>query len=144
MPAFSAIVASLLISTSSISFADHNSAESLAERVAPVGSLNVLTPEQAAEQAAQAAPVEVASTAEPDGEAVYNVACLACHGAGVAGAPKVGDAGAWEPRLAQGMEVLIEHAINGFQGDAGVMPARGGNASLSDEEVAAAVEFMVN
>ncbi len=144
MSAFSAVAASLLISVTSISFADHNSEESLAARVAPVGSLNVLTAEQAAEQAASAATVEVASTEEPDGEAVYNVACLACHGAGVAGAPKVGDAAAWEPRLAQGMEVLIEHAINGFQGNAGVMPARGGNASLSDEEVAAAVEFMVN
>src|SRR5690606_5606947 len=59
-----------------------------------------------------------------DGEAVYRTACTVCHGAGIAGAPRTGDASAWEARLEQGMETLVKHAIEGFQGDAGVMPPR--------------------
>ncbi len=78
-----------------------------------------------------------------DGEAVYDRSCVACHTSGVAGSPRIGDASAWAPRLAQGMEILIEHAIRGFQGSTGVMPAKGGNPALSDEEVAAAVQYMV-
>jgi len=64
---------------------------------------------------------------------------LACHGTGAAGAPKVGDKGAWSKRIAQGTGVLNDHAINGFKG----MPAKGGNASLSDAAVKAAVKYMV-
>jgi len=129
---------------SGIGYADHNTEESLHSRLAPVGSLNVLTAEQAAEQAA-AAPVAVAaSDEEPDGETVYNSSCVACHGSGAGGAPKLGDEADWEKRLGQGFEVLIEHAIQGYQGEAGLMPARGGNASLSDEEVAAAVEYIID
>lgn len=74
---------------------------------------------------------------------VYNAACVACHSAGIAGAPKVGDAGAWADRIAQGNDVMYGHAINGFQGAAGVMPAKGGLADLSDDEVIAAVNYMV-
>lgn len=77
--------------------------------------------------------------AEPDGEAIYNRACMACHMTGAAGAPIRGDAAAWEPRLEQGVETLYEHSINGFN----AMPARGGFTSLSDEEVEAAVDFML-
>ncbi len=71
------------------------------------------------------------------------MACMACHGAGIAGAPRTGDIPAWEERMIAGMDTLINHAINGFQGEKGVMPAKGGNPSLSDGEVAAAVEYMV-
>ena len=67
----------------------------------------------------------------------------ACHGAGIAGAPKTGDAAAWEARIAQGQETLEDHAINGYQGATGYMPAKGGFAFLSDEDVAAAVAYMV-
>lgn len=77
--------------------------------------------------------------AEPDGEAIYNRACMACHMTGAAGAPIKGDADAWAPRLEQGMETLYEHSINGFQ----AMPAKGGQVNLSDEEVKAAVDFML-
>ena len=66
-----------------------------------------------------------------------------CHGAGIAGAPKLGDKAAWAPRIEQGSAVLLEHAIKGFSGKAGMMPAKGGS-SASDEEVKAAVEYMVN
>lgn len=89
---------------------------------------------------AEAAPV---STAGIDGKAVYDGLCMACHGAGVAGAPKVGDAADWKARLAQGKDVLYKHSIEGFTGKKGMMPAKGGNPALSDEEVKAAVDFMV-
>ena len=79
-----------------------------------------------------------------DGEAVYNSGCLACHMTGVAGAPKVGDVEAWAPRIEQGIELLYERAIQGFQGATGVMPAKGGFAHLSDEDVMAAVNYMVS
>lgn len=78
-----------------------------------------------------------------DGEAVYNQACMACHAQGVAGAPKQGDAEAWADRIDKGMDTLYENSINGFQGEAGVMPPKGGFANLSDEEVKAAVDYMV-
>jgi cytochrome c5 len=90
---------------------------------------------------APAAPAPVAAAV--DGKKVYDTACTACHTAGIAGAPKTGDKAAWAPRIAQGANVLYDHAIKGFQGKAGVMPAKGGNASLSDGDVKAAVDHMV-
>ncbi|MEQ6887158.1 c-type cytochrome [Halomonas sp. CS7] len=80
-----------------------------------------------------------AATAGIDGAAIYNTACMACHDTGAAGAPMKGDAEAWAPRLEKGTETLYSHAINGFN----AMPAKGGNASLSDDEVKAAVDHMV-
>ncbi len=77
------------------------------------------------------------------GENVYKGGCVACHGAGIAGAPKAGDKLAWSPRIAQGKPTLYEHAIKGYQGKAGVMPAKGGNGSLADADVKAAVDYMV-
>ena len=102
------------------------------------------------EEEAAAAPT-AKTVAEPEpvaaamsGPQVYNSACLACHGAGIGGAPIPGDAEAWATRIAQGLDVLEDHAINGFQGSAGYMPAKGGRVDLSDEEVASAVEYMVS
>ena len=83
------------------------------------------------------------ATAGVDGAAVYNQACVACHGAGVAGAPKLGDKTDWAPRIAQGNDTLYAHAINGYQGKKGVMPPKGGAANKSDAEVRAAVDYMV-
>ena len=103
----------------------------------------------AAAEAAPAAPAEEAApsgTAGVDlvkGEDVYTKSCSTCHGMGIAGAPKVGDAAAWEARIAQGEQTLLDHAINGYQGASGYMPAKGGFAFLSDEDVAAAVAYMV-
>jgi cytochrome c len=77
------------------------------------------------------------------GKGVYDKACQACHTSGVAGAPKTGDRSAWVDRIGQGMDTLNDHAINGYQGANGVMPAKGGNMSLSDSDVMNAVAFMV-
>jgi|TARA_B100001142_G_scaffold55957_1_gene54487 cytochrome c5 len=74
------------------------------------------------------------------GEKISQVNCILCHGAGVMGAPKIGDAAQWEARIAQGKDKLIDHAIKGIN----MMPAKGGNAALSDDEVAAAVIWMAN
>lgn len=74
------------------------------------------------------------------GGEVYNAACVACHGSGAAGAPKVGDSGAWSKRIAQGYDTLVSHAIKGIRG----MPAKGGNPDLDDLEVARAVVHMAN
>lgn len=94
--------------------------------------------------AALAALPMTASTAfASDGEAVYNKACKVCHDRGMAGAPKVGDAADWKNRLAQGMDTLYTHAIKGFKGEKGMMPPKGGNSKLSDDEVKAAVDYML-
>lgn len=79
-----------------------------------------------------------------DGEATYKSVCFACHGTGAAGAPKLGDKAAWAPRIAQGMAVLKDHAIKGFTGKTGMMPAKGGRADVADADVGAAVEYMVS
>lgn len=104
----------------------------------------------AASAAAPAAPAQAAAPApapaaagKADGKKIYDAACAACHGAGVAGAPKVGDKAAWAPRIKQGNDTLYSHAIKGFQGKAGMMPAKGGS-SASDDEVKAAVDYMVS
>ena len=77
------------------------------------------------------------------GEETYKSVCGVCHASGIAGAPTVGDSTAWQTRIQQGLSVLNEHALQGYQGDSGFMPAKGGNPSLSDESVEAAVEYMV-
>lgn len=74
------------------------------------------------------------------GEEVYKMACVACHGTGAAGAPKLGDAGAWAPRIKQGYETLAKHAIEGIR----AMPAKGGNPDLDDIEVERVVVLMAN
>lgn len=76
-----------------------------------------------------------------NGEETYKQVCTACHGAGVAGAPKFGDKGAWAARLAEGIPTLYSHAINGYK-NVGVMPAKGGNPALTDELVKEAVDYM--
>lgn len=83
------------------------------------------------------------SVAHADGQKTYQAACFACHGTGAAGAPKIGDKAAWTARIAQGTKVLDEHAIKGFKGSTGFMPAKGGRADLSDADVKAAVAYMV-
>lgn len=103
------------------------SEEAVAQRLKPVGEIAV----------AQA----VVPTGEGrGGQEVYTAACSACHAAGLMNAPKFGDAGAWKPRIAQGQKTLVSHAINGIR----QMPARGGNASLTDLEVERAVVYMAN
>lgn len=74
-----------------------------------------------------------------DGQAVYNAVCQTCHASGLLGSPILGDAGAWGPRISKGADTLYDHAINGFN----AMPAKGG-ASIPDEEVQNAVDYMIN
>jgi cytochrome c len=76
------------------------------------------------------------------GKAIYGQSCAVCHDHGVAGAPKTGDADAWEARIATGIDMMTQRAISGYAGEQGMMPPKGGNMSLSDEDVAAAVEYM--
>ena len=77
-----------------------------------------------------------------DGEAVYNKSCKMCHATDMMGAPKTGDAATWKTLAAKGRDVLYDHAINGFS-DKGKMPPRGGDNSLSDDDVKAAVDYML-
>jgi cytochrome c5 len=100
------------------------------ERIKPVGS------------------VVIAEASGPKGnltgEQVNAQVCKTCHEPGIAGAPKTGDKAAWSPRIAQGEKTLVQHAIAGFQGKAGVMPPKGGNMDLTDDEVHRAVVHLAN
>jgi cytochrome c5 len=100
-------------------------------------------PAPPASAASAAAPATPALAAVDAGKTLYDQACIACHGAGIAGAPKFGDKTNWAPRMAQGTAMLYQHAIAGFQGKAGVMPPRGGS-SAPDAEVKAAVDYMLS
>jgi len=98
-------------------------------------------PVAAAPAPAPAAPAAPENTV---GKSVYGKTCSMCHAAGVAGAPKPGDKADWGPRIAQGKDTLYKHALEGFTGNKGMMPARGGAATLGDDEVKAAVDFMAD
>ncbi|OQX01146.1 MAG: hypothetical protein BWK73_47050 [Thiothrix lacustris] len=98
--------------------------------------------ESAKPEAAAEAPKtddKTADAAKIDGEKIYNGLCMSCHAAGIAGSPKLGDKAAWEPRIATGIEALYASSLKGK----GAMPAKGGNPALSDDEVKAAVDYMV-
>jgi cytochrome c5 len=101
------------------------SEDAVARRLKPVGNVAL---------------AEASSTTEArSGEQVVNTVCQTCHGAGLVGAPKIGDKTVWQPRLAQGTSTLYEHAIKGIR----AMPPKGGNPSLSNAEVSAAVDYML-
>lgn len=91
-----------------------------------------------------AAPAPAPAADNTLGKSVFGKTCAMCHASGTAGAPKPGDKADWGPRIAQGNEVLFKHALEGFTGAKGQMPARGANAALTDDEVKAAVAFMVD
>lgn len=97
----------------------------------------------AAPAAAAPAAAPVATADGGKGADIFKKTCAMCHQTGVAGAPKLGDKADWGPRIAQGQDVLYKHAIEGFNGNKGAMPAKGGNPSLSDEEMKLAVDFIV-
>lgn len=97
--------------------------------------------------ASESAPAAATTTAAADGQKVFEGLCMACHAANSAipGSPKLTNKDDWKDRIAQGKETLVKHAIEGFTGKGGfVMPAKGGNASLNDAEVEAAVVYMAN
>lgn len=107
------------------------------ERIKPAGE-SCMHGDSSCGTAAQAA----AGGGDRSGEDVYNTACMACHTTGAGGAPKIGDAAAWTDRIAKGMDVLYDSGVNGLAGTG--MIAKGGCMSCSDEEVEAAVDFMVD
>lgn len=121
-----------------------------AATVAPVGALNTGSAAVSVEGAKTGAEVASATATAPSaadssdpGKATYSKVCFACHAQGIAGAPKFGDVAAWETRIAQGRETLLQHALGGYTGQAGMMPARGGNPTLTDAEIGAAIDYMV-
>ena len=115
---------------------------SVAEATAPVGQVTAV-----GEETEEMAEETVADAARGDaGKAVHDSLCVNCHGVAALAAmiPQTGDVPAWEARIAKGKDTLYDHAINGFMGDLGMMPAKGGNPSLSDDEVKVAVDYMIN
>ena len=115
------------------------------ERIRPPARVAVSGEAPPPEEIASAgsAPVAAPATTELSGEQVFDTVCTACHAAGIAGAPRFGDAAAWKPRIAQGTKVLYQHSVEGFHGQSGFMPPKGGRPDLSDESVHAAVDYMV-
>ena len=114
------------------------------DRIRPLGQVYLPGEEVAADQ-----PV-VAEAEQPEpvatmlsGPQVYNEACIICHGAGIGGAPKIDDPSLWSARIAQGNDTLYQHAIEGYTGELGFMPPKGARMDLSDDEVRAAVDYMV-
>ena len=114
----------------------------IAERIEPVGRVAIAGQDFVNEAADVIDVVEVREVLT--GPQVYNAICGSCHGSGLAGAPMTGDSAAWSARVANGIESLNNNAINGIQGSAGFMPPKGGRTDLSDDEIIAAVQFMVN
>lgn len=119
--------------------------QQVAQRLRPIGQVYLPGEESAAEepQVAEVAPTAPVETSL-SGPQVYNEACIACHGAGIGGAPMLSDAENWAPRIAQGPDTLRQHAIEGYQGANGYMPPKGGRLDLSDEEVYAAIDYMLS
>lgn len=116
----------------------------VAERIRPLGQVYMPGEEAAAgEPRVTEAPATAPVEAVLSGPQVYNEACIACHGSGVGGAPMLDDASAWASRIAQGNDTLYLHAIEGYAGQSGYMPPKGGRLDLSDDVIKAAVDFMV-
>ena len=137
------VIAFFIASALSEQIAEQPSVPAAEVRIQPVGSVAV--DGVASSQPAKAmAPVAAAPAAPMSGKDVYTKACFACHGTGAAGAPKVGDAAAWASRSAQGMDVLVEHAVNGFQGSTGFMPPKGGHPYLTDDNIKDAIQHILD
>lgn len=143
------IGAAVLIYRSSPSHSTRTDSDAVLRRIAPVGAVYAGDTGRAAMQAAQeaaakAAASQVAYGGTTDGKTIYDNLCHSCHTAGVAGAPKLGDKADWASRIAQGMDTLVKHAIDGYTGpDGNVMPPKGGNPALTDEQVHNTVEWIV-
>ncbi|MFY8273883.1 c-type cytochrome [Pseudoalteromonas sp. SSDWG2] len=123
--------AALLLLSTAVSaqpFDNSMTEEAIKARLQPVGEVYL---------AGQAAAADAAPAGPRSGEQVYQASCFACHGSGALGAPKT--AADWEPRIAQGFDTMLDHAINGFN----AMPPRGTCMDCSDDEIKAAIEFMI-
>ncbi|HEY6985991.1 MAG TPA: c-type cytochrome [Rhodanobacteraceae bacterium] len=152
---FLAVVAILLMALGAHIYASHppeqspKAAAEVSDRVAPVGAVYAGDTGRAAMAAAQeaakaAAASQVAYGGTTDGKTIFGNLCHACHETGAGGAPKISDKSAWAPRVAEGLETLIKHATDGFTGKSGVMPPKGGNPALTDDQIKATVQWMVD
>lgn len=120
----------LLLSTLAVNASPEADRDAISKRIAPVGQVYV----------AGATPVAAVASGPRSGQQVYQAACFACHGTGALDAPKPGDVVAWEPRIAQGFDVMLQKSIAGFNN----MPAMGACANCSDDEIAEAIRFMTD
>ena len=120
-------------------------AKNVAARIAPPSQEAVAGQDNSALaiKAPAAAAAGSAAALPKNGTELFEQTCSACHGQGIAGAPRAGDRAAWGPRIAKGKAVLYEHAIQGFTGTAGVMPAKGGRTDAPDDLVKQAVDHML-
>ncbi len=124
--------------------AAENRAAIVSELTAPMGQAAIAGETEEAMPAEETAGEEMAAADGDPGKALYDQVCFGCHGSGIPGIPQMGDKAAWEPRIAQGMDVLHDHAINGFNGSSGMMmPPRGGSQE-DDDTVKAAVDYIVS
>jgi cytochrome c5 len=123
-------------------------ASKVAEITEPVGQVTAVGEEveEATEEVVADASADGGEASGDVGQKVYDGLCVNCHGIAALAAmiPQTGDAPAWEARVAKGIDALYDSAINGFTGDMGMMPGKGGNPALSDDEVKAAVDYMIN
>ncbi|HUN27767.1 MAG TPA: c-type cytochrome [Steroidobacteraceae bacterium] len=127
-------------------YAEADYLASVSERLQPFAREAIAGQNNAALAIAPSRPESPAGSALPipkNGEQAFQEVCSACHGQGIAGAPKAGNAAAWDPRIAEGKPTLYEHALHGFQGKSGVMPAKGGRPDIPDAVIRQAVDYMV-
>ncbi len=139
-------VVALIMGSSMCWAADINGGQTIAERIAPIGSVCIegkpcAAATAAAAEAATAASTPAAGAAHRSGQEIVQQVCSGCHGAGVMGAPRIGNKADWAPRIAKGMDTLLQHALNGFNNK---MPPRGTCTSCSDDDIKAAITYMTN
>ncbi len=127
-------------------YSDPGYVASVLQRVQPVGQEAVAGQDNSAMaiQAPAGAGPAVTQAVPKDGKALFQAVCSVCHGAGIAGAPKAGDKAAWAPRIAEGKATLYQHALNGYNGKTGAMPAKGGRTDLPDDLIKQGVDYMVS
>jgi cytochrome c5 len=126
-------------------YADPKYVETVAERTSPFVRVAVAGKDNSALKIVAPAQSETIVLAVPvDGAALYDAVCKTCHATGLVGSPKMGDHAAWAPRIANGKSALYDHAIKGYQGKAGVMPAKGGRTDLPDDLIRLGVDFLVS
>jgi cytochrome c5 len=123
---------------------EYRPTEVVLENIKPVGQVTIAgepgTEPAPAAQTAAAAGESAAPAAPKSGEEIYQTYCIACHGTGAAGAPKFGDAAAWAPRIAKGMDALLNSAIHGLK----AMPPKGTCMTCTDDELKSAIQYMVS